>query len=114
MRVENTKVKFTIPIPIDKPDANGIIYTEEAVENAVNNLNKHLPIVYKKSAETDEVVIGSTTGDSHIVTWDSENQVCKLTVDGVIFYSGAEIIVNEMTKDGKITDFKIASIGLTI
>lgn len=114
MRVENTKVKFTIPIPIDKSDANGIIYTEEAVEKAVNNLNKNLPIVYKESAETDEVVIGSTTGDSHIVTWDSDNQVCKLTVDGVIFYSGAEIIVNEMTEDGKITDFRIASIGLTI
>lgn len=113
MRVENTKIKLTIPIPIDKPDANGIIYTEEAVENALNNLRKNLPIVYKENAETDEVVIGSTTGGSHIVTWDSDNQVCKLTVDGVIFYSGAEIIVNEMTKDGKITDFRIASIGLT-
>ena len=114
MRVENTKVKFTIPIPFDKPDKNGIIHTEEAVGKAVNNLQKNLPIFYKKDSETDEVVIGATTGDSHIVTWDLVNQVCKLTVDGVIFHSGAEIIVNEMTKDGKIIDFRIASIGLTI
>ena len=113
MRVENTKIKLTIPIPIDKPDCNGIIYTEDAVENALNNLQKYLPICYKKDAETDAVVIGATTGDSHIVAWDSENQVCKLTVDGVIFHSGAEIIVNEMTKDGTITDFRIVSIGLT-
>jgi len=113
MRVENTKVKFTIPIPINKPDCNGIIYTEEAVEKAVSNLNKYLPILYKKDTETDAVVVGATTGDSHIVTLDLDNQICKLTVDGVIFHSGAEIIVNDMTEDGKITDFRIASIGLT-
>lgn len=113
MRVENTKVKLTIPIPVDKPDANGIIYTEEAVENALNNLRKNLPIVYKENAETDEVVIGSTTGNSHIVTWDFDNQICKVTVDGVIFHSGAEIIVNEI-EDDKISDFRITSIGLTV
>lgn len=114
MRVENTKVKLTIPIPVGKPDLNGCVYTEEAVENAVNNLRTNLPIVYKESAETEEKVIGATTGTLHIVTWDSENQVCKLTVDGVVFHSGAEIIVNDMTNDGEITDFRIASIGLTV
>ena len=113
MRVENTKVKLTIPIPIDKPDANGIIYTEEAVEKAVNNFGKYLPILYKDN-ECDEKVIGATTGNSPIVSWDSDHQVCRLTIDGVLFYSGAEIIVNDMTKDGEITDFRIASIGLTI
>ena len=112
MRVENAKVKITIPMPIDKPDANGIVYTEEAVEKAVNNFGKYLPIVYKDN-KCDEKVIGATTGNSPIVSWDSDNQVCKLTIDGVIFYSGAEIIVNEI-EDGKISDFRIASIGLTI
>ena len=106
MRVENTKVKFTISIPIDKPDCNGVVYAKEAVENAVNNLRTNLPIVFK-----DEL-IGVTAGLSHIVTWDFENQVCKMTVDGVIFYSGAEIFVNEI-KDGKVSSFEIASIGLT-
>lgn len=112
MRVENTKVKITIPIPIDKPDCNGCVYTKEAVESAVNNLGTNLPIVYGDN-ETDAKVIGMTTGSSHIVTFDSDNQVCKMTVDGVVFYSGAEIFVNEI-KDGKISDFRIASIGLTI
>lgn len=113
MRVENTKVKFTFPIPIDRPDANGVTYTKEALEKAVNNFGKYLPIVYKESIETDEKVIGATTGNSPIVSWDSENQVCKLTINGVIFYSGAEIIVNEI-EDGKVSDFRITSIGLTI
>ena len=114
MRVENTKVKLTIPIPIGKPDANGIAYTEEAVETALNNLQANIPIVYNDSTETDEKVIGVTTGTSHIVNWDHENHVCNVTIDGVLFYSGAEIIVNDMTKDGEITDFRIASIGLTV
>ena len=114
MRVEGTKVTLTIPIPVGKPDLNGCIYTKEAVENAMNNFRTNLPIIYKENAETNEMVIGTTSGTSHIVTWDSENQVCKLSVDGVIFYSGAEIIVNDITKEGEITDFRIASIGLTI
>lgn len=114
MRVENTKVKFTIPIPINKPDCNGAIYTEEAVKNALNNLQTNLPILYKENAETDAKVIGMTTGTSHIVTWDFENQICKMTVDGVLFYGGTGIVVNDMAKDGEITDFRIVSIGLTI
>lgn len=113
MRVENTNVKLTIPIPIDKPDANGIIYTEEAIENALNSLRANLPIVFSESMEDNEKVIGAT-GSSHIAHWDYENKVCNVTIDGVLFYSGAEIVVNDMTKDGEITDFRIASIGLTI
>lgn len=112
MRVENTQVKITIPVPIDKPDANGVVYTAEAVEKAVSNFGKYLPIVYKDN-ECDEKVIGATTGNSPTVSWDSDNQVCKLTIEGVVFYSGAEIIVNEI-EDGKISDFRIASIGLAI
>lgn len=111
MRVENIKVKLTIPIPIDKPDKNGVVYTKEAVENAVNNLHTKLPIVYG-DREIYQGAIGVTTGNSHIVTWDSDNQVCNTTVDGVIFYGGAEIIVNEI-KDNKVTDFEIVSIGLS-
>ena len=114
MRVENSKIKITIPIPVGKPDANGVVYTEEAVERALNNLQTNLPIVYKENTDTDEKVIGATTGTSHIVNWDYDNQVCNVTIDGMLFYSGAEIIVNDMTHEGWITDFRIASIGLTV
>jgi hypothetical protein len=112
MRLENSNIKLTLHIPIDKPDANGIVFTEEAVENAINNLQSRLPILFKESSESDAKVIGAT-GTQCIVSWDYDNQVCKLTIDGVVFYSGAEIIVNEMTEGGKITDFRITSIGLT-
>ena len=110
MRTENIKVKITIPIPYDKPDKNGNIYTKEAVEKAVNNLHKNLPIIFRD--ESEEKVIGATTGDSHIATWDFENQVRKVTIEGAVFYGGTECIINKI-KDGKITDFEIVGIGLS-
>ena len=109
MRTENIKVKMTIPIPYNKPDKNGNIYTEEAVEKAINNLHKNLPIIFRD--ESEEKVIGTTIGDSHIVTWDFENQVCKLTVDGDVFFGGTECLYE--VEDGKVTDFQIIGIGLS-
>lgn len=112
MRTENSKVKITLNLPINKPDCNGIVYTEEALKQAVDKLRTKLSIVYVDD-ENNRKCIGTTTGDTHIVDWDSENQVCRLTVDGVVFYAGADIIVNKM-ENGKITDFEIVSISLTI
>lgn len=109
MRTDNIKVKITIPILYDKPDKNGNIYTKEAVEKAVNNLRKNLPIIFRD--ESEEKVIGATTGDSHITTWDFENQVCKLTVDGAIFFGGTECTVD--IDNGKIVNFEIVGIGLS-
>ena len=109
MRTNNIKVTMTIPIPYDQPDENGNIYTKEAVENAVNNLHKHIPIIFR--GESEEKVIGTTIDDSHIATWDFENQVCNLTVNGEVFFGGAEGIVT--ANNGKIVDFEILGIGLS-
>ena len=109
MRTDNIKVTITILIPYNKPDKNGNIYTKEAVEKAVNNLHKNLPIIFRD--ESEEKVIGTTTGDSHIATWDFENQVCKVTVDGEVFFGGTECTVD--INDGKIVDFEITRIGLS-
>ena len=113
MRTDNIKVKLTIPIPVGKPDKNGVVYTKEAVENAVNNLYKNLPIIYRDNEkEIDGVVIGDTTDSSHITTWDFENQVCNVTVDGVVFYGGTECVVNKI-EDGIVTDFSVTGFGLS-
>ena len=113
MRQENIKVKITIPIAFDRQDKNGVIYTKEAVSNAVNNLHKNLPIIYRNNdSEIDGITIGTTTGSSHIATWDFENQICNVTVDGVIFFGGTECVVNEI-KDGKVTDFEIVGFGIS-
>ena len=109
MRTDNIKVTITIPIPYDQPDKNGNIYTKEAVEKAVNNLHKYIPIIFRD--ESEEKVIGTTTSDSHIATWDFENQVCNLTVNGEVSFGGAEGIVT--ANNGKIVDFEILGFGLS-
>ena len=43
MRTENIEVTFKIPIPVDKPDLNGIVYSKEAIRNAYKNV-KDIPI----------------------------------------------------------------------
>ena len=114
MKDEMTKIKLTMHIPYDTPNKNGSMLTKEAVENAVNNIPTNMPIIYRDNKdEYNEKVIGATTDNSHIVIWDSENQVCKMTVGGVIFHCNPLIIINEIENE-KITDFTITSIGLTI
>lgn len=112
MRTKDIKVTITISIPFDKPNKNGVVYTQAAVENTVNHPYKNLPIIYRDNGNAmDDKVIGVTTGNSHITTWDFENQICEVTIDGVVFYGGTEYIVNEM-KDNQVTDFEIVGIGL--
>ena len=43
MRTENIEVTFKIPIPVDKPDLNGVVYSKEAIRNAYKNV-KNIPI----------------------------------------------------------------------
>ena len=43
MRSENIEVTFKIPIPVDKPDLNGVIYSKDAIKNAYKNV-KNVPI----------------------------------------------------------------------
>ena len=113
MKDETIKITITIPIPFDRPNKNGIMFTKEAVENAVTNIPVNMPILYKDNKdEYKDVVIGTTTGNSHIVTCDLKNQVYKMTVEGVLFNSGVEMFVNEI-EGNKISDFRIVGIGLT-
>lgn len=113
MKEEFTEVKFTINIPFDKPNKNGTIFTKEAVENAINNFPMNTPIIYKDSKNKfGDKVIGITTDNPYVVDWDSENQVCKMTIDGLVYHCGAEIVVNEI-KDNSISSFEIRSVGVT-
>lgn len=112
MRTNNIKVRLTIPIPFDRPDLNGAVHTKEAIDKAITNMSLGTPILYKDN-DSEEKVVGVIDDSFRSIRFDSDNQVCEVSLRGTIFYAGAEIIVNEI-EDGKITDFEIRSIGLTI
>ena len=114
MKDEMTKVKLTIHIPFDKPNKNGTVFTKEAIENAINNAPINIPIVHRDNkSEFNNKVIGTTTDNLYIAAWDSENQLCKMIANGIVFHSNADIIINKI-EDGVISDFRITDIGLTI
>jgi len=102
MRCENIKVKFSIPIPINKPDSNGNIYTEEAVINAYKNIN-NFPII-KFNDKGEEVVVGVAN------KVDYSNGI--VNVEGIIYYGGTEEIV-KINDENKITSFEISSFGIS-
>lgn len=114
MRTENIEVKLIIPFPVSYPDMNGVIYSKEAIEKAVSTLRKGLPIIYRdNNSDADSVVVGYTIGDSHIVTWDKDNGICKITVDGVIRYGGTECVV-KFSEGNLVKDFEIVGFGISL
>lgn len=112
MRQGEIKTTMILSIPMGQPDRNGTIYTQEAIKNAVKNIPLDLPIIYRDNDKvTDGVLIGNTNS-SPIAEYDSENEVCKLTIDGTILFGGLECIVNG-TQHGQVTDFEIVGVGLS-
>ena len=113
MRTNNIKVNFTMPIPFDRPDGNGNVYTREAIEKALHNFNNNnIPLLYRGNEEDS---IDKVLGVVNILpdaVWDDKQQICKIKIDGNIFYGGTSCIVNEI-KGNTITDFTIISIGLS-
>lgn len=97
MRTNNIKVKLTIPFPVNTPDANGVVYSREAIERATSSLRRGLPIIFRgnQSALENAAPVGCTVGDTHIVTWDNDKGVCNVTVDGIICFGGTECVVKK-------------------
>ena len=117
MRTEGIKIKLTMPIQFDKPDLNGVIHSREALNKALRQLD-NTPLLFRAGEEDDPIVIGHITDSFQMTDWDNKNGVCKLTVDGLIYYGGMDIIVNECHRDENgeivIDDFRISSIGFSL
>lgn len=113
MRLDNIKVQLALTIPFGCPDKNGVMYSKESIEKAMDDFNGELPILYRDNDSCkDGVVIGNTVGAPCSVLWDDEQQVCEVVVNGNVYYGGADIIANEINGN-VITDFSIMSIGIS-
>lgn len=113
MRQIGLPIMITIPFPYNHPDKNGNIYTKEAVQNAIESLQKGMPIIFRGNDTVGtEFVIGHTTDKQYVVD-DYLNQTYRLTVEGVIAAGGTECIVDEI-KDRTINKFEIVSLGLSL
>lgn len=104
MRTENIKVTFKIPIPVDKPDLNGVIYSKEAIRNAYKNVN-NIPIEMPNN--DDQFFLIGIAQEVELI--EDENGM-YITGVGLIWHGGTEESV-EMV-DGKVTSFHVSGIGI--
>ena len=103
-----SKVTLTTGITYDKPNINGRIYPKEVVNSAVTNLPTELPITYNGK------VVGTAVTDSALVKWDDDQQVCTVTIDGMLYNSSITASVNSVNNRAtfmNITGFDISPIS---
>jgi len=106
MRCKNIEVTMKIPLSVDEPDDNGVIYTREAIENAFENA-KGKPII---TYENDQrVCIEVVTSDAKII---ETSEVVFAEVSGRIRFGGTEESV-EKDEDGKVVNMEFTSIGFS-
>lgn len=105
MRTENIKVTFKIPIPVDKPDLNGVTYSKEAIRDAYKNV-KDIPIeMPNNNGEFFPI------GEAQEVELIEDENGMYITGVGLVWHGGTEENV-EMV-DGKVTSFHVCGIGIS-
>lgn len=104
MRTENIKVTFKIPVPVDKPDLNGNIYSKEAIENAVKNIDK---IPLETFNDKGELVPIGVCQEVELVEDSDGLKICGI---GLVYHGGTEETVN--ISDGIIQSMRITGIGI--
>lgn len=104
MRTENIEVTFKIPIPVDKPDLNGFIYSKEAIRNAYKNV-KNIPIEIPNN-DGQFLPIGVA---QEVELVEDENGMHIKGV-GLVWHGGTE--ENVEINEGKITSFDVTGIGV--
>ena len=116
MRTEDfIPITIKIPFPVDRPDANGNIYSKEAVYDAIHNFSKNTPIYFMPN-EGDPVVIGNISGDTIITTENIEQGTVNFAVKGSIFAGGTQDMecILEEVEDNVVKSFKITGVGFSI
>jgi hypothetical protein len=101
MRTNNIEIHFKLPININKPDDNGVIYTEEAIKNACEKASNKPIIAYNEKG--NRVVIG--------VANNIQYKDGVILVDGYTFAGGTTETV--AFNDNKyVESMEILSFGL--
>ena len=101
MRADNIEVTFRMPIPVDKPDLNGFIYSKDAIKNAYKNV-KNVPIEIPN--DKGKFLPIGVCQEAELI----ENGMHIKGV-GIIWHGGTEETVG--IEDNKVTSFNVTGIG---
>ena len=104
MRVENAEITIKIPLPIDKPDRNGVTYSKPAIKEGLQSaIHSPLQMLQKNG---DEVVIGVVHDARYIEDADGDYALFKAS----LWHGGTceEVIVDR----GIVTAMSITGVGI--
>ena len=94
-----------IPFPINKPDGNGVIYTKEAVEKAVQKFDSGSSLIMVNKDKIDTIM-------GHIDQLELSDDY-KVTAHGFCYFGGTNeqgIVDNNIVSDFTFISFGISEV----
>lgn len=108
MRLENIKVTFKCGLPINEPDGNGVMYTQEAIRNAYKDIQNRGGLPIEIPNDKGEFVPVGVTQELELIEEDGKMYISGC---GLIFHGGTE---ENVKIDNKIvTSFDITGVGIS-
>lgn len=101
---------LVVTIPVEDVNKNGMVFTRNAVEQAITAMGNKVPIHIQY--DDAERIVGYTDCRPYAMQPDKKHgNGVMFTVDGILSELGMEISIKEREGD-TITDFEILSFGL--
>lgn len=107
MRTDNINITMKMPLPVNNPDRNGVMYSKEAFKKAFEDVNgKPLEVLLNNGNRTPIGVIQD-------ITYVEDEFGDYALVNGIIMYDGTcEYVQNLEKVSSVITSMTLASVGI--
>lgn len=107
MRTDNINITMKMPLPVNNPDRNGVIYSKEAFQKAFEDVNGK-PLEVLLNNDTRAVI-----GVIQDITYVEDEFGDYALVNGRIMYGGTCEYIEDLEKvSGVITSMTLASVGI--
>lgn len=107
MRTDNINITMRMPLPVNNPDRNGVMYSKEAFKKAFKDVNgRPLEVLLNDGNRTHIGVIQD-------ITYVEDEFGDYALVNGRIMYGGTCEYIQDLEKvSGVITSMTLASVGI--
>lgn len=107
MRTDNINITMKMPLPVNNPDRNGVMYSKEALQKAFKDANgKPLEVLLNNGSRA---VIGAIQDIAYVEDEFGDYAL----VDARIMYGGTCEYIEDLEKvSGTITSMTLASVGI--
>lgn len=108
MRLENIEVTFKCRVPVNKPDGNGVVYKQEAIKKAYEDIQDRGSLAIEFPNDKGEFI---PVGVIHKLEAIEEDGEMYITGCGLIYHGGTE--ENSTVENKVVTSFDITGVGVS-